>query len=121
MEVHDPSLQSVTPHRPEDPGGNATEDGVGHVHGVTGASLDLLHPGHDPVEQVDPVAHAQCVSSIALSRPAWLSGGHQVADSNKPAQMCSWKLDSLVTHVLNLPTTSDINVKTEQPSQHIPS
>lgn len=70
MEVHDPSLQLVPPHGMEDSGGNAAKCGVGHAHGATGASLDLLHPGYDRVEQVEPVAHAQGVSSIALHRQA---------------------------------------------------
>lgn len=70
MEVHDPSPQAVPPQGKEDSGGNAAERGVGHVHSVTGASLSLLHPGHDPVEQVEPVAQAQGVSSVALDTQA---------------------------------------------------
>lgn len=67
VEVHNPSLQLPPPQRLKDPGGGATERGVRHVHGVTGVGLDLLHPGHNPVQQVDPVAHAQRMSSIALN------------------------------------------------------
>lgn len=70
MEVHDPSLQMAPTHGMEDSGGNAAKRGVADMHGVTGARLDLLHPGHDPVQQVGPVAQAQGVSSIALDRQA---------------------------------------------------
>lgn len=70
MEVHDPSLRLLPPDGVEDSGGNAAEGGVGHAHGLTGASLGLLRPGHDPVQQVDPVARAQSVSSVTLKRQA---------------------------------------------------
>lgn len=70
MEVHDPPLQLAPTHGMEDSGGNAAKRGVADVHGVTGARLDLLHPGHDPVQQVGPVAHAQGVSSVALDTQA---------------------------------------------------
>lgn len=75
VEVHNPPLQLVPPHRMKDPRGNAAKCGVCYLHGVTGASLDFLHPGHNPVQQVDPVANTQSVSSITLNTSTNAVGG----------------------------------------------
>lgn len=82
VKVHHPSLAPLAPHRLENSGGHASERGVGHTHGRAGASPDLLHPGHHPVQHVDPVANTQRMSHVALE-----------------TQTGAWKADNTFTRV----------------------
>lgn len=68
VEIQHSPFQPLPPLWLEDSGGHAAQLGVGHVHGGAGASLDHLHPGHHAVQQVNPMAHAQSVSHVALKK-----------------------------------------------------
>lgn len=83
MEIQDSPFQPLPPLGLEDPGGHPAQRGVGHVHGGAGAGLDHLHPGHHLVQQVDPMAHTQRVSHVALETQTQLDGQREFSTPEK--------------------------------------
>lgn len=68
VEINDSSFEPLPFLRMKDTGGHAAQRGVVHVHGGAGASLDHLHPGHHPVQQVYAMTQAQSMSHVTLEK-----------------------------------------------------